>query len=382
MDTQRSLLLLGAYGNTGRPLARLLLQETDVCLVLAGRNAAKAAGMAGELSRIYGEGRVTGLALDACDPAALRQAFENITMVVVASSTARYAPVVAGAALEAGTDYLDIQYSTQKVAFLKSISGKLEEAGRCFITDGGFHPGLPAVLVRYAATCFDSLEKANVGSVMKEDWSRLDVPDETLAELLEEINDFVPLIFKGGQWKKAGLIDTRDFVRMDFGSPFGRQTCAPMFLEEMRAIPELYPTIKETGFFVGSFNPFVDYFILPLAMVALKISPHRALKPMAKLMKWGLDTFSKPPYGTALKLEAQGMQSGQAKAIDLMISHRDGYLFTAIPVVACLLQYLEGSIRKPGLWTQAHLVEPGRLMHDMQRMGVELQMADTPMEAR
>ncbi len=92
-------------------------------------------------------------------------------------------------------------------------------------------------------------------------------------------------------------------------------------------------------------------------------------------MKWGLNSFSKPPYGTLLKLEAQGTRAGKPEALDITLFHEDGYLFTAIPVVACLLQYLDGSIRRPGLWTQANLVEPGRLMKDMERMGVEVRIA-------
>lgn len=59
--------------------------------------------------------------------------------------------------------------------------------------------------------------------------------------------------------------------------------------------------------------------------------------------------------------------------MELMLSHEDGYMLTAIPVAATLLQYLDGSIARPGLWTQANLVEPVRLMRDMQMMGVQIQ---------
>jgi hypothetical protein len=39
---RKTFLILGRYGGVGRPLARLLLQETDVRLVLAGRTVEKA----------------------------------------------------------------------------------------------------------------------------------------------------------------------------------------------------------------------------------------------------------------------------------------------------------------------------------------------------
>jgi saccharopine dehydrogenase-like NADP-dependent oxidoreductase len=374
---KKPLLILGGYGTTGSLLAGLLLKETDLRLVLAGRNIQKAEVAAVELNRTCQEERVAGACADASDAASLKRVFQGVDMVVVASSTAKYAKEVAAAALETGIDYLDIQYSTQKVGVLKSMQDEIEAAGRCFITDGGFHPGLPAALVRYAAQHFDSLEKAVVGSVIKEDWRRLSVADDTLVELLEEINDFVPLIYKAGRWKKAGLYGMQDALTMDFGREFGKQYCVPMFLEEMRPLPESIPSLKETGFYVGGFNWFVDWLVLPLAAIGIKLWPRTALKPMGRLLRWSLNTFSKPPYGTMLKAEARGARDGRAKAMDITLYHEDGYVFTAIPVAACLLQYLDGSMKKPGLWTQANIVEPDRLIRDMERMGIEVKIQMT-----
>jgi saccharopine dehydrogenase-like NADP-dependent oxidoreductase len=374
---KKPLLILGGYGTTGSLLAGLLLKETDLRLVLAGRNIQKAEVAAVELNRTCQEERVAGACADASDAASLKRVFQGVDMVVVASSTAKYAKEVAAAALETGIDYLDIQYSTQKVGVLKSMQDEIEAAGRCFITDGGFHPGLPAALVRYAAQYFDSLEKAVVGSVIKEDWRRLSVADDTLVELLEEINDFVPLIYKAGRWKKAGMYGMQDALTMDFGREFGKQYCVPMFLEEMRPLPESIPSLKETGFYVGGFNWFVDWLVLPLAAIGIKLWPRTALKPMGRLLRWSLNTFSKPPYGTMLKAEARGARDGRAKAMDITLYHEDGYVFTAIPVAACLLQYLDGSMKKPGLWTQANIVEPDRLIRDMERMGIEVKIQMT-----
>ncbi len=374
---KKPLLILGGYGITGRLLAGLLLKETDLRLVLAGRSIKKAEEAAAELNRICQDDRVAGACADASDTASLRRVFQGIDLVVVASSTAKYTREVATAALDAGIDYLDIQYSTQKVSLLKSMQEEIEAAGRCFITDGGFHPGLPAVLVRYAAQHFDALESAVVGSVIKEDWRDLSLADGTLEELLEEFNDFVPLVYKEGRWKKASMYGMSDMLTMNFGREFGKQYCVPLFLEEMRPLPESIPSLKETGFFVGGFNWFVDWLVLPLAALGIKLWPRAAIKPMGRMMRWGLITFSKPPYGTMLKAEAQGASEGRAKVMDITLYHEDGYVFTAIPVVACLLQYLDGSIKKPGLWTQANIVEPDRLIRDMERMGIEVKIQTT-----
>jgi hypothetical protein len=74
-----------------------------------------------------------------------------------------------------------------------------------------------------------------------------------------------------------------------------------------------------------------------------------------------------------LKVEARGEKDGHSHPVEVTLFHPDGYWFTAIPTVACLLQVLDGSVRKPGLWFQANLVDPTRLMKDMRRMGIEIQ---------
>jgi len=369
---EKSIIILGGYGSTGRLIAQLLLQETTVKVVLAGRNLEKAQAEAERLNKSYSGERAEGAYADAAEPATLQTLFAEAGLVVVASSTAEYTANVAGAALEAGIDYLDVLYSTQKLVVLQGMAADIKAAGSCFITDGGFHPGLPAALIRYVAGEFDRLTGALVGSVIKADWAALDLVPETMAEFVTEIMDFQGLLYRDGAWRKAGAMAMINPKRMDFGEPFGRQYGLPMLLEEMWTIPELYPEIEETAFFVGGMNWFVDWLLFPLIMVGMKISPEKNARPMGKLLFWGLRTFSRPPYGTLLKVEARGEKAGHELAIDLTVAHEDGYAFTAIPVVACLLQLLDGSIRKPGLWLQATVVEPKRLIVDMIRMGVEV----------
>jgi saccharopine dehydrogenase (NAD+, L-lysine-forming) len=272
-----------------------------------------------------------------------------------------------------GLDYLDVQYATKKIAALKEMASEINRAGRCFITDGGFHPGLPAALIRYVAPSFDRIETAQVGSVIQIDWRSLPITEATIDEMVEEFSDYQSFAFKDGGWKPANWWSTSSIKYMDFGREFGRRYGMPMFLEELRSVPEMFPTLKEVAFYVGGFNWFVDWLIFPLLTVMIKLAPKRGIRPAGKLMFWGLRNFTKPPYGTMLKVEASGEKDGRPHSVEVTLSHPDGYWFTAIPTVACLLQVLDGSVRKPGLWFQANIVEPVRLMKDMQRMGIEIQ---------
>ena len=54
----KTFLILGGYGNVGRVLTRLLLQETNVRLVLAGRNFEKAKAAADQFNNLFEGNRV------------------------------------------------------------------------------------------------------------------------------------------------------------------------------------------------------------------------------------------------------------------------------------------------------------------------------------
>lgn len=372
----KTFLILGGYGNVGHILTRLLLQETNVKLVLGGRNLVKAKTTVNQLNTLFEGNRVTGMYADASDMENLKSIFKGVDFVVVASSTAKYTKEIATAALEAGCDYLDIHFGPRVYTALHSLAVAIKNARRCFITGGGFHPGLPAAAIRYAGQYFDRMETAMVGGVMNVEFKKYEISESTRIEFVEEVVDFQPFFYKNGEWRKMNMMSTKDLIVMDFEGEFGKRQCSPMFFEELREIPLIFSTLNQTGFYMAGFNWIIDFLVFPFIFISLKLFPWISIKPMSKLMEWSLATFSKPPYGIVLKLESKGEQKGKAKNVEMQMTHKDGSYFTAIPVVACLLQYLDGSINKPGLWLQANVVEPNRFMEDMKRMGMEVNIKE------
>jgi len=373
---QKRLLILGGYGLTGKCLVPLLLEYSDVDLVLAGRNINKAQEMATSLNLKFEGNRVSGIALDAKDTESLKKEFKNVDMIVVLSSTNAYCKGIIESAIEANIDYIDIQYSLKKLKILKENEEKIKNAGLTFITEAGFHPGLPSLLVRYSASYFDKIEKAFVSSFIKfEEITKITTIPDSFYELVDMFLEYSADTFKNGKWSHSTMDMILPSKKFDFGK-YGKKYCVPMMFEELRDIPKMYPSIKELGFYMAGMNWFVDWFISPIMILSLVLFRQKAVKSMAKLLFWGLKKFTKAPFITILKVDAEGLKNGKTKNVEVSLSHRSEYLFTSIPVVACLLQYLDSSIKKSGLYMMGHLVDEKRLIEDMQKMGIKLDIIE------
>jgi saccharopine dehydrogenase-like NADP-dependent oxidoreductase len=272
-----TFLVLGGYGYTGKLLARHLLAQSKAKVILAGRTLEKAQAFAGELDNE----RVSAVRVDAADADALRAALHGVDLLLVAAPTTRHAETVIHAALDAKVDYLDVQFSSRKLAILKELAAEIEEAGLCFVTEAGYHPGLPSAMVRYAATQLDSLESALTAGYLNMGKS---LPySKAVDELMEGFIDYQAQVYKDSAWTKPNQWDMRKF---DFGEEIGRRTCYSIFFEELRALPEMYPSLKNTGFYISGSNWLTDLLITPIVMVGLKIAPKRGLTPLGKLMWW------------------------------------------------------------------------------------------------
>lgn len=357
------ILILGGYGYTGKLLSKHLLAHSDAKLIIGGRHLDKANEFAEELG---GDSRISTVQVDASDAKSLASALQNdVDILVVAAPTSQYAETVARAALDARVDCLDVQLSSEKLAALQKLKPEIEKAGLCFVTEAGSHPGLPSAMVRYASTKMDSLESALVSGYMNME----DLPNsEAVDELMQSFSDYQCQVFRDGKWTKPQQMQMRKF---DFGDDVGNRTCFSWFLEEMRALPEMIPSLQETGFYMSGLGWFMDYILFPFIVLGLLIAPKRGIKPLGKLLWWGWQ-HSPPPYTCVIQLEATGLNKGRKVNIATRIEHKDGYELTAIPVVAYLMQYLDGTGRQPGLHMMGHLAEPARLYDDMQCMGIQI----------
>jgi hypothetical protein len=364
------ILILGGYGSTGQSLARHLLVQSTAEIVIAGRHLERAQAFEDELNEEFGGGRVSAAQADAASRADLLRVLSGVELLLVAAPAARHAETVIQAALQSGVDYLDVQLDVKKLACLKAFAPEIKRAGRCFITEAGFHPGLPSALVRYAASQLERLDSAHLAGYLNIGGS---IPySEAVDELMGAFRDYQAQVYKEGTWTKSNSFDMR---KVDFGGQIGVRRCYSMFFEELRELPEMIPSLREVGFYMSETHWMTDWIVTPLVLGGLKLAPRRGIRPLGRLMWWAMTSLPRPPHLVLIKAEATGELAGRPARIDVQVSHRDGYELTAIPVVACLLQYMDRSSRRPGLWMMGHLVDPVRLLKDMARMGASVSSA-------
>ena len=364
-----TIMILGGYGLAGLTTARLLLQETSVRLILAGRNLNRAMDAAKQLNTEFAGDRVRGIQVDASDLAALRTAFRDCDLVMVCIPVTGIGGGVAQAAFDAGVDYLDLNLDEKKQQVLKQLSEPIEQAGLCFLTEAGAWPGLPSMLVRLAANRFDSLQNVTVAAIMNE----TNVTYGSAVDLIAHISS-PSFVYEGGAWRRASLTSSQT---VDFGAPFGRRTCYPVDLIEMRSLPERLG-IEEAGVYIAGGGGFVD--LLSLVWNVFRLGKYdRTARLGAKLLVWGA-RCARPPYGFSIKMDAVGEVAGRREQFDVSLQHDDGYAATAISIVACFLQLLDGSIEEPGVRIMGHAVDPNRFVQDLQRLGMKISTTTVELE--
>jgi NAD(P)-dependent dehydrogenase (short-subunit alcohol dehydrogenase family) len=366
----KTMMILGGYGSAGICIARLLLQETDLNLVLAGRNGTKADQAAEQLNTELGETRVRAMQVDASNAEESKKAFRSCDAVIVCVpiTSSKIGGGIVQAAFDAGINYIDLNLDEDKQQLLRQLAGPIKDAGRYFMTEAGYMPGTPSMMAFMAADRLDSLRRIQFGGLMKENNASYGSVSELIVVAADPAH-----VYYNGDWREVGKTATR---QIDFGPGFGKQTCYPMDLYELRRLPADLG-FNEAGFYSAGVNPIADLILFVWIITGL-YKYNWSLQFGAKLVMWAVRKFTKPPYTTTIAMEAEGRVNDHNEKITLILSHEDPYVSTAIATVAGILQLLDGSIGKPGVHIMGHGVEPNRYLADLERLGMSVHIDQQP----
>jgi saccharopine dehydrogenase-like NADP-dependent oxidoreductase len=366
------ILLVGATGYAGRKLAHCLLTDTDATIILSGRSRTKLDELRSILHSHDLAHRTEFLELDAgdFDSAALTE----FDLLVNATAEGPHNTSLIQVCLDRRADWIDLQMTNELLEPSAELRKKIERAGCCFVVQAGFHPGIIAALLRYAARQMDVMDHAVVGSAIRD---RTGLPFTSgVEELVESFRDYKSEMYKDGRWQKLKFAD---YPHIEFGHNFRKLLTYPVEMPELRRLPELLPDLKTTGFFVAGFNWFADYLVTPLTMLGSRIAPRQTVSVLGRLLSWSTRTFARPPYGTIVQVDARGQLDDRPVRLRLSLFSEDAYVLTAVPAVAMVKQMLQKEFQ-PGVHLMGLCCDPVELLADIERTEISVTQQLKPMQ--
>jgi len=362
---RKHIMVLGGYGGVGKEVSQKLLKYTNSNITISGHNIEKAEEYASFLRKLFPNKNVFSCYADATKKNSLIEAFKKIDLVIITSTTPDYIDLIAEAAIETETDMIDILVRGDVVDKLEKYRKSIISNNRIFITQAGFHPGLPAPIIKYASNKFDVYETANVVMVMN---SLFQKPESTY-EIIHEIGEDNAQILKDGKWKKATY---KDALKIQFSNKFGTCQCYPLQMKEIYCLQKVLG-ISNMGVYSAGFNPFVNNFVFPLVILLQFIKKGFGKRFCGILMYWGIKKYYNNEPGVELQLQAFGYKGGNKTKFTLKMLSQNAFEFTAIAIIACLNQYLDYSINKPDLYLMGNIVDEKRIIDDLKTMGLQIE---------
>ncbi len=361
-----SILVLGGYGDTGEFLCRCLLAHTNANIVVAGRRMSRAGAACDKLNREFVGLRARPRYGDAKDAYTLTAALAGVDLVIVTSTTSEHAVRVAEAAMAAGADYLDCHFDQRVGPALQALDGRARETGHCLITQAGLFPGLPGVLVRALAGTRGSLTRGRVAMAV----SYLVTKAGSNLEVVRIARNPQADVLRDGTWAKSGW---RDIATFDFGGRFGRRRSYPLEMLEMREAASLLG-LREGGLYISGVNWFVDGVVFPLIMLFGGVRGGVLERPLAGLLAWGANTFTRTPPGVVVLAEGDGSA--------IRIEHDEARGLAAMCVCACVRQWISGKLRRPGVLLAGLATDSAALLEDLGRFGASVSLSPPSGPAR
>ena len=317
-----TVLIVGGYGAVGSDLCRILSADSDIDLVVAGRNGEKASRLAAELGA---ESRVVDV--NHRDSAA--DCLEGIDVVancfVDAVRPSFYLPE---AAINRGIYYLDL--AAVPVNYVKGILALDEKAkagNATLVTSLGVNPGIPALLVINHAAYFDSVESVDIFFTMGAKLEGLSPLSLRGVGLMMRSN---PLQWREGEWSNASPSGTKRLV----GAPFEKQIYfgGAMITTDLLDVPRITGT-KHLAFWTGMEKTLQGMvFLLGLKLGCAK-NQERADR-FLRALRW-MGRGENTTNDICLELEFVGVENGRKKRRLVSMHCSEEYATAIAPAILC-----------------------------------------------
>jgi saccharopine dehydrogenase-like NADP-dependent oxidoreductase len=271
------VVVVGGAGAMGRWTVRDLTESEGVDEVvvadLDGTRAREAAGWAAARSGSNGTAQVSGLAVDAGDPAALRRAFDGADVVCNCAVHALNLPVMEACA-DAGTHYVDLGGLFHTTRRQLALHDRFVAAGLTAVIGMGGSPGITNVLAALAARDLEVVSEVEIRLGVA-DFAPSGAPVPVPYAIQTILDEFaVPAVtFRDGRLVEVPAMSEQE--ELDFPAPVGRVRVGHTLHSEIATLPLHFADrgIRSVTFKVGFPADFMDKLTLLTALGLADTSP-------------------------------------------------------------------------------------------------------------
>lgn len=340
----KHVLILGGYGEAGYRLARLLGDDFQGHITLAGRSPDKGRESAACLQALPGNhAYFHALTIDLSTIEAAAGCPKGYDLVIVACPLSdRGLGALIEGCIRHSTDFIDLAPMAAKARIFAEWADTIKSGTSRFILDAGANPGLPGWLVRYATSRHLAANSLKLWGRYRSDQIGWDGVGDILGEVGNQ-----GWRYQGG-WQKVSWWDMRT---RRFPGGLGRGICVPIHLQELNELPEQLG-LERFSFYHAGLNPVTDTLMTLERFGLLNLLPPCTRQ---SLFFHAMRRFSHPPFGLALVAELE--YDGQAPEIALW--HKDLYQATAVPAALMARMLLRDPTLRPnygylGFWAMQH----------------------------
>ena len=353
--------IVGAYGETGAVVARLLAAQRVAALRLIGRNEGKLAELARGLS-----GDVATTTADVMNHESLTRACSGChTVINCAAPAAAIVERVAHAALECGAHYVNPADDAREVAWLGERQAEIEAKRLVFALAAGYVPGLCEMMVRAIYEVHrgrtDAAVKVKLVVIDHNEWSLNGFIDivEHFCKHAVEIG-----VYKNGAFARRSMLTA--WIRPKMPTQPKPELLMPIRWIE---IEKFTATAKPAE--VGIYMP-IDPALYAVGRFFSIFAPNR-LDVAGRLIQ-GLFSVKAKRQGAGgmLYAEASGRRDRPAERWLLEVPHGRHYERTGEVAALAAALILDGTISTPGTNYLAQAVDPHEFIVRLRVWGVEI----------
>ena len=336
----KRVLIIGGYGNFGSFIAKHLARESNIQLIIAGRNEGKGKAYAATLP-----GKPETAKLDINDK--LGQSLADIKPDIVIHTSGPYQSQgyhVAQACINQGCHYVDLADARAFVTGITELDKEARDEGVLICSGASSVPCLTSALVDHYKEQFKTLEKIEYGIATAQLTNR--GLATTSAVLSYAGKPFKTLI----EGEMQGVYGWHDLKFRKFWG-LNNRPLGNCDIPDLEIFPQRYPDLKTIRFSAGLELKIIHFglwFLSGLVRIRLLPSLQGAAPILLKISRI-FDPFGKDDSGFYMHFYGKD-EEGKDKELgfDIVARHGDGLYIPSMPAILMAKKLAKGEIKDIG----------------------------------